>query len=327
MIHYKTWYVRLVLVTCILSMTIVGTIIYYIQTPASFTEEQQVIIRPGTSIHQIALSLGEKQVVSHPYLFSFLLHISKLGRKLKPGEYVFIPGITPLKAYQKLARGDTVIHRLTIPEGLMTSQIMAFLGQVSYLEGDLPDDVPEGALLPETYACNYGDTRRDVVQRMRVAMQETLDELWESRSSTLGIKTKEEALIIASIVEKETHVAAERKKVAAVFMNRLKRKMRLQMDPTVIYAITKGKYVLERPLSQKDLEINDPYNTYQYDGLPPGPITNPGRAAIEATLNPEQSENIYFVADGSGGHFFSKTLKEHEAHVSAWRKLNSKKEK
>ena len=327
MIYDKKWLMRIIAGFGLAGVLIMAWLFYYTRTPNTLVQEQQVIIRPGTSMHHIALALGEHGVVSHPYVFSFLLHISELGKKLKPGEYIFLPGMTPLKAYQKLAAGDTVVHRLTIPEGITTTQILTLIRQAPYLEGDIPTEIEEGALLPETYACNYGDTRESVVRRMQKAMDKTLEELWMKRSAGEVIKTKEEALTIASIVEKETRVEYERKKVASVFINRLQKNMRLQMDPTVIYAITKGKYPLERELSQKDLEIDDAYNTYKYYGLPPGPITNPGRAAIEAALNPEQTENLYFVADGKGGHLFSKTLKEHEKHVRDWRILNAKKGK
>lgn len=300
----------------------IGGAVYYFYQSGPLTQEQKVIIKPGMSIHQIAMELSENKVVSQPYLFSLILHVSKLGRKLRAGEYMFAPLISPQQVYQKLAAGDIVIHRLVIPEGLTTMQIIALVNQEPYLTGEIPDDIKEGELLPETYICNYGDTREEVIMRMRKAMQRTLDELWERRTVGALVKDKSEALIIASIVEKETRLDTERKRVAAVFLNRLKKNMKLQMDPTVIYAITEGKYVLDRQLTQKDLEIDSQYNTYKYIGLPPGPITNPGRAAIEAALNPEITEDLYFVADGTGGHKFAKTLNEHEENVRAWRKLN-----
>jgi UPF0755 protein len=322
MSYMKQFLWHAVICSVILILLTVAWMAYYFNASGPLVQERQVIIKRGTSIKNISLLLAEEGVISHPYIFSTILYFSKLGRKLKPGEYIFSPWASPMRIYQKLAAGDTVVHRLTIPEGLMTSQILELIRQAPYLEGELTEEVPEGALLPETYVCNYGDGRNDIVKRMQKAMEHTIDELWEKRTVGDLVKDKEQAIIIASIIEKETRLEAERKRVAAVFINRLKKNMKLQMDPTVIYAITKGKSVLDRSLSQKDLEIDDPYNTYKYVGLPPGPITNPGKAAIEAALNPEATEDIYFVADGTGGHKFAKTLQEHQKNVKQWRKIN-----
>jgi UPF0755 protein len=195
------------------------------------------------------------------------------------------------------------------------------------LEGAFPADIAQGSLLPETYHYVYGDTRIDMVQRMQKAMTSTLDELWEKRRMDTPITTKEQALILASIVEKETGVAGERPLVASVFVNRLRKGMLLQTDPTVIYAMNKGVNKndglgpLGRRLLSKDLEIDSPYNTYKNAGLPPGPIANPGADSIAAVLDPEKNDYFYFVADGKGGHIFSKTLAEHNANVAKWRKI------
>jgi len=189
------------------------------------------------------------------------------------------------------------------------------------LVGEIDEVPPEGSLLPETYLFSRDDSRQAVLARMREAMQQTLAELWPKRREGLPLATPEEAVTLASIVEKETGVAAERPLVAGVFINRLKKKIPLQSDPTVIYGITLGKTELDRPLSRKDLKTATPYNTYTIQGLPPGPIANPGRDALQAVMAPTETDYIYFVADGSGGHAFAKTLEEHNRNVAKWRKF------
>jgi len=222
---------------------------------------------------------------------------------------------------QILIEGKSIEHKVTIAEGLTVAEIYKVLEETPLLEGDLPPPPSEGSLLPETYSYLRGENRATLVERMQKDMDSTLTELWENRAPNIAIDTKEEALILASIVEKETGVASERSHVAAVFHNRLRKGMKLQSDPTVIYAITLGKEKLDRPLSKSDLGTDSPYNTYQVTGLPPGPIANPGRAALEATLKPDDSDDLYFVANGSGGHAFAKTLEEHNKNVAEWRKI------
>lgn len=203
----------------------------------------------------------------------------------------------------------------------MTSQILALVDSNELLIGKMPTGLKEGELLPETYDIRWGDTKAEVITRMQKAMKDTLVKAWESRVDNLPFSTPQEALILASVIEKETAVPEERRRIAGVFFNRLRRNMRLQTDPTVIYALTKGKYVLERPLSKKDLAIDSPYNTYTHAGLPPAPIANPGRDAIFAAVSPMMTGELYFVADGSGGHAFSNTLDEHVRNVREWRKI------
>jgi UPF0755 protein len=220
-----------------------------------------------------------------------------------------------------LANGETVARRLTVAEGLTVAEVFQLLADTEALEGDLPPPPEEGSLLPETYFYALGDSRIGLVSRMQDEMRQTLDELWRGRAQNLPLRTKREALILASIVDKETGVADERDKVAAVFINRLRRGMRLQADPTVIYGLTEGGGPLGRELSQRDWAHASAYNTYQIDGLPPGPIGNPGRASIEAVLNPAAVDYLYFVADGSGGHAFARTLEEHNRNVARWRQI------
>jgi UPF0755 protein len=213
-----------------------------------------------------------------------------------------------------------VIRKLTIPEGLTSTQIRDILAKAEGLSGS-PLTAPEGSLLPETYDYAWGDTRAGLIRRMAAAQRTTLEALWRERQTGLPLTGPREAVILASIVEKETGAASERARVAAVFHNRLRRGMRLQSDPTIIYALTGGKTRLGRNLNRADLAIDHPYNTYRIKGLPPGPIANPGRAALIAVLNPVKSTELYFVADGSGGHAFAKTLKEHNRNVAKWRRL------
>ena len=211
--------------------------------------------------------------------------------------------------------------RVAVAEGTTVWQVVEGLKQADFLEGSAGPLPPEGSLAPDTYQVDRGGNRRDLIERMRSAQSSILAAAWEKRPFGLPYQTPEEALTMASIVEKETGVAAERPTVAAVFVNRLRDGMRLQTDPTVIYGVTGGKEVLTRGLRRSELDRKTPYNTYQIDGLPPGPIANPGKAAIEAALNPADSDYLYFVADGSGGHAFATTLAEHQANVARWREI------
>ncbi|SDL16502.1 endolytic transglycosylase MltG [Paracoccus chinensis] len=211
--------------------------------------------------------------------------------------------------------------RVAVAEGTTAWQVVEAVRQAPFLEGSVGPVPPEGTLAPDTYEVNRGGSRRELIDRMRVAQDAILAAAWEGRPFGLPYQTPEEALTMASIVEKETGVPEERARVAAVFVNRLREGMRLQTDPTVIYGVTNGREVLDRGLRRSELQRRTPYNTYQIDGLPPTPIANPGRAAIQAALNPEDSDFLYFVADGSGGHAFARTLEEHNANVARWRAI------
>lgn len=317
--------------TVILGMLVVATTGWwgwqYWQTPGPLAKETTVVIPRGAGGKQIATQLANAGVIEYPLAFYAATRLLNQHPNLKAGEYAFMPSLTPRDVLAKIASGDVVLRRLTLPEGLTSREILQLLQDADGLEGPLPDSVPEGALLPETYYYSLGDTRQEVLRRMHEAMKQAMAELWESRADGLPIKTQKDALILASIVEKETGVAEERPQVAAVFINRLRKGMPLQSDPTVIYALTRGKEELGRPLTRKDLKVNSPYNTYVTGGLPPTPIANPGRASLEAVLHPAAVDALYFVADGTGGHRFARTLKEHNRNVSAWKKhrANSKK--
>ena len=233
------------------------------------------------------------------------------------------PAATPASVINMLARGETVPRRLTVAEGLTVAEVFRLLAETDGLTGELPEPPPEGSLLPETYFYALGDERAELVRRMQHGMRRLLDELWPARAEALPLTDRQQALILASIVDKETGVAGERGAVAAVFYNRLRHGMRLQSDPTVIYGLTQGNGPLDRELTRADWLHDSPYNTYLIEGLPPGPIGNPGRAALEAVLNPDDVDYLYFVADGSGGHAFGRTLDEHNRNVARWRQIKN----
>ncbi len=284
-----------------------------------------VIIPRGAGLDDIAAQLAGAGVLSDPLIFRIGAWLAGRDKSLRAGEYMFAARISPRQAVALLQRGKTVVRRLTVAEGLTTAQILAQLKRTEGLEGDIPSPPGEGTLLPETYHFSYGERRDAMVARMREAMGETFARLWESRAPGLPLKTPREALILASIVEKETALPDERGRIAAVFLNRLAKGMRLQSDPTVVYALTGGLGPLGRPLTRADLKTPSPFNTYLIDGLPPGPVSNPGRAAMAAVLDPPETDDLYFVADGAGGHVFARTLGEHNRNVVRWRKIQQHK--
>lgn len=295
----------------------------YLARPGPAAEETVVVLPRGAGLAQITASLRDARVIDHPWLFRLAVRVSGRDRALKAGEYAFPAAISARSVINMLANGQTVARRLTVAEGLTVAEIYQLLEEAQGLSGELPPPPPEGSLLPETYFYAFGDRRAELVRRMAQAMDATLAELWPTRAAGLPFSSRKEALTLASIVDKETASAAERPMVAAVFVNRLRRGMRLQADPTVIYGLTAGEGPLGRSLSRRDWEDDSAYNTYRIDGLPPGPIANPGRASIEAVLNPAEVDYLYFVADGSGGHAFARTLDEHNRNVALWRKIKS----
>ncbi len=287
----------------------------------SLKSEIAVVVPRGVGVNRIANLLARNQIISQPIIFVIVARTVAADKALRAGEFMFPANVSPREVLAILQTGETVVRRLTVAEGLSTSEILERLSKTEGLSGAVTARPGEGELLPETYHFSYGDNRNNIVLRMRQAMARAIRELWPRRAANLPIHTEEEALILASIVEKETGRADERARVAGVFVNRLRKAMRLQSDPTVIYGLTNGSAPLGRKLSRKDLAQANPYNTYVISGLPPGPISNPGRAAIEAVLNPADTGELYFVADGAGGHAFARTLEEHNKNVSNWRKL------
>lgn len=286
----------------------------YAQTPGPLASEKLLVINEGSGTRAIASSLAINGVIdSPPYAFVILVKLHE--KKLLAGEYMFPPGMTPAAVLEKLSKGETYVRKITIPEGSSSREAMAIIKNAYGLSGEVPELEKEGEILPETYYYRYGDKAVALVERMKKDLRNTISENWNFRKSGLPFSTPEEALTLASIIEKETGVPEERGRIAAVFINRLKKGMKLQSDPTAVFAITEGKSELGRKITPEDLKTPSPYNTYYATGLPPGPITNPGRASIEAALNPAESEEFYFVASGNGGHNFAKTLEEHNRNV------------
>jgi UPF0755 protein len=289
--------------------------------PGPLQESKTLVIESGTGLGGISRQLEAAGVITNARMLELQARRTGQARALKPGEYQFDPGVSIVAALDKIVRRDVVVRYVTVPEGLVTAEIQRILGEAPGLVGDATAAVEDGDLLPETYRYEWGDTRAAVIGRMRTARDAALTELWETRDANLPVASPQEAVILASIVEKETGVAAERPRVAAVFVNRLRLGMKLQSDPTVIYGIAPEAGQLERPITRADLEAPNAYNTYIVTGLPPSPICHPGRAALAAVLKPLQSNELYFVADGSGGHAFAATLEEHNKNVARWRKI------
>lgn len=289
--------------------------------PLASASDSVVNVERGQSVNAIARKLQSAGVISSSSVFRFGLRLFGAKKPLRAGEFLIPANASPADVARVLQEGEPIVYKATVAEGLTSAEIVAIVEAEPKLSGKIASVPPEGALLPETYHFHRGDSRVGLLDRMETAMETALEGLWDKRLPGLPLASASEALILASIVEKETAVADERPRVAAVFINRLRRGMRLQSDPTVVYGITGGTGPLERSLTRRDLDTPTPYNTYQIDGLPPTPIANPGLASIAAVLNPMETDELYFVADGSGGHAFAKTLNEHNRNVRAWRKL------
>jgi len=302
-----------------LSLAAVYVVVRF-EAPGPLAQPATVVIPPGTGLTDIAKLLVEKGIIASKPVFVAGVTAMGGGRPLKAGEYAVPAALSERGVMELLQSGKTIVHKITIAEGLSSPQAMAEIAAAEGLTGPLPSAPAEGQLLPETYHYSYGESRAEMVARMTKAMHEMLASEWANRAANLPIKTAEQALIVASIVEKETAKSEERPHIAAVFLNRLKKGMRLQSDPTVVYSLTKGEHSLGRPLTREDLETASPYNTYLNDGLPPGPIDNAGRDSLAAVVRPADSDDLYFVADGTGGHVFARTLDEHNRNVAKWRK-------
>jgi UPF0755 protein len=291
------------------------------QEPGPLQAETTLVIPRGTSAAGIAVMLERQGIVASHLLFR-IQHRLDNKPDLKAGEYLFAPHVTMHDIIAKLAKGEVVIRKVSIPEGLTSADIVRLLQADIGLSGTIDTRPPEGSLLPDTYRYTLNDSRAAQVARMQKAMQDQVMTAWAQRDADTPLQTPEQLVTLASIVEKETGVAAERSRVAGVYINRLRRSMLLQSDPTVIYGLTMGDTNLGRALTFDDLKKPTPYNTYVNTGLPPGPIANPGAASLMAAAKPEKHDLIYFVADGTGGHRFAATLDEHNRNVAQWRQLN-----
>jgi UPF0755 protein len=293
--------------------------------PARSGTSTTVILRGGAGLPEIAADLRRARVINSDTLFILGAEISGAAHRLKAGEYAFASRASLASIMNAIAEGRVVHHFITIPEGVTSEFVMDALMRADFLTGVAPAP-PEGSVLPETYEALRGDDRSAVLRRMMDARDKVLSQLWARRRADLPYKSPEEAVILASIVEKETAVPAERPRVAAVFLNRLNAGMKLQSDPTVIYGLTGGK-PLGHGLTQSELESQTPYNTYTTPGLPPTPIGNPGRASLAAVLDPPRTDELYFVANGTGGHSsFASSLAEHNENVKAWRAIEAKRD-
>ncbi len=296
------------------------------EEPGPLAKARSIVIEDGSSLGLIATKLQSAGIIESGFIFEKGVIASQNASSLKAGEYAFKPGMSMRDVMETIVSGKGIVHKVTIPEGLTSFQAMQRIAAHEVLEGEMPDEIPpEGSMLPDTYPFQRGTTRQELVQQMIRQQERLLAEIWEKRIDGLPIKSPEELVILASIVEKETAKADERPRVASVFINRLNKGMRLQSDPTIIYGIFGGQgKPKDRPIYKSDIDQLTDYNTYQIDGLPPTPIANPGRAAMEAVANPSRTDDLFFVADGTGGHVFAQTYEEHNANVKRWRAIEKR---
>lgn len=292
----------------------------YLYSPNKKVEKVNVIIPKGYSVKKIAKELSRYGIISYPKIFWIVHRLFFSNYPLQAGEYEIAPHSSVYDIIYMLYEGRVVIHKFTILEGTTTREILDQIQNEQMLFGEIINKFKEGDFIANTYHYTYGETKMTLLERIVNDSEKIIEELWTKRAANLPLSNKKEAVILASIVEKETGIASERPRIAAVFINRLKKKMRLQADPTVIYAITRGQYKFDRSITSSNLKIKSAYNTYLYSGLPPTPIANPGIKALEAVLSPMQTKELYFVADGKGGHNFSENLSGHNQHVSNYRK-------
>jgi UPF0755 protein len=310
----------------ILLMIGAGVSYYYgkqvLESAGPLKEDRIVNIPARAGKRDISDVLQKEGVINvNPWIFIGSVYALKASSDLKPGEYLFQKNASLRDVIGTIVEGKVVQHAVTIPEGLTSEQIVARLSDNDIFAGSVREIPREGTLLPETYKFPRGATREQVIQRMQQTQKRVLAEIWERRSPDIPIKSPEQLVTLASIVEKETGRADERSRVAAVFTNRLRQKIKLQSDPTIIYGMVGGKGTLGRPIKRSEITQPSPYNTYVIEGLPPGPISNPGRASLEATANPARTRDLFFVADGTGGHTFTETYDAHQKNVAKLRAM------
>lgn len=316
------------IITLILIVSVAAGYLLYIgkqrfDAPGPLQQDKVVNIPRGSGIRDISDLLAKDGVIDQPWVFVGGVLLLKAHEGLKAGEYQFKAHASLNDIVNTLSEGKVVIHQISIPEGLTSEQIVARLMDNDVLTGNINEVPAEGSMLPDTYNFTRGMTRAQLIQHMQQAQQRLVKEIWSRRAADLPIKTPEQLVVLASLIEKETGKPDERTRIAAVFVNRLKQRMRLQSDPTIIYGLVGGKGTLGRPIMKSEIDQLTPYNTYQIDGLPPGPITNPGRAALEAAANPARTRDLYFVADGTGGHVFAETYEQHQKNVAHLRHVEN----
>ncbi|MEP3427504.1 MAG: endolytic transglycosylase MltG [Roseibium sp.] len=323
--------INLLITLAVFGLAAVGGALYFgkqkFEQAGPLQEETMVVISSGAGLSGITDRLTGKGVIEdslvEEWIFNLGIRFYKNATNLKAGEYAFAPGVSMHEIMADLVEGNAVTHSVTIPEGWTTAQIIDRVRKHPVLIGEIKNVPSEGALLPETYSFARGTTRQQVLDQMLEAQNKILAEIWERRVEDLPVRSPEELVILASIVEKETALADERSRVAGVFVNRLNKNMRLQSDPTILYGLYGSEAWLKdrSAIKQSELKAENKYNTYQIDGLPPGPIGNPGQAAMEAVANPSRTLDLFFVADGTGGHIFAETYEQHQANVRKWRKI------
>jgi UPF0755 protein len=297
----------------------------YWESPNSYAKTQvELLIEKGDSFNQIIEQLADASVIDKPSLFKIFAYANKHHNKYLAGYYQFDAHLSPKKVSEKLVNGDVATFDITFPEGFLSEQIVQILQNEKHLSGEIAEIPSEGSLLPETYHFNHGELRKHIIKKMQQLMANKLDEAWQNRNPNLPYKNKEEAMIMASIIEKETGITSERTKVAAVFVNRLRKGMKLQSDPTANYGIYKEVGELKKELNGTDINHYSVYNTYVINGLPATPICNFGEDSLNAAFNPAQIDDLYFVANGEGGHNFARTLSEHNRNVAKYRQKRSK---
>jgi UPF0755 protein len=315
------------IITIVLVLLIGSAAAYYygmqkIEAPGPLQEEKVVNIPARAGMADIADTLQREGVIdNNRWAFIGAVIALKARSELKPGEYAFQKNASLRSVIATMVDGKVVQHSVTIPEGLTSEQIVARLSENDIFAGSINEIPREGTLLPETYKFPRGTTREQVIARMQQAQKRLVAEVWEHRNPDIPVKTPEQLVTLASIIEKETGKADERSRVAAVYVNRLRQKMKLQSDPTIIYGLVGGKGTLGRPIKRSEITQPSPYNTYVVDGLPPGPIANPGRASLEAAANPARTRDLFFVADGTGGHSFTETYDQHQKNVAKLRAM------
>lgn len=304
-------------------ITLFSLVMYFNAPNLYHNNDKKFIIEHGLTLREVVNKLHQEKIIRNPTAFLYIAQIFKgYDPKVRYGEYFFEKNLSYYKILHKINRGYVAFRKVTLTEGSSLDTAIKTINSAYGLIGEMPTDITEGQLLPETYFYSYNDTKTATVKRMKAAMQKVIDEAWEQRDPSLPFKSKEEALILASIVEKEAAIPVERPKIASVFINRLQKGMRLQSDPTIIYSFTKGDKSLERPITRSDINNKSLFNTYYITGLPPSPICNPGVESIKAVLNPIKTNYLYFVASSQKGvHQFSDNLAQHNIYVTQYRKF------
>ncbi len=321
--------VSLLFLVAILGMAVGGGGWAWLQSevnaPGPLAAETSYSVERGQTLVAIAADMEAAGIIGNGLAMRAKARLDGTAHQVKAGTFAIPAGASSADILDLLVRGDVVQHRITLPEGRTTAQLFALIAADPDLTGEIPDTLPpEGSLLPDTYLFDAGTRRVELIERIGRAQDDLLASLWEGRAEGLPLATPQDAVILASIVEKETGRAGERDRIAGLFINRLRRGMRLQSDPTVIYGVSRGEPLVNakgqrRTLYRSELDRVTPWNTYQIDGLPETPICNPGRDAIAAVLDPPDTDDLYFVADGEGGHVFSRTLAEHNRAVARYR--------